>query len=87
MTVRVMATMSTSASAKLAFPGDRVTLAELLQVFLHACPVRSGIRDGDGLRRDVRVFVGDRLVRHAEASDVAVPDGAEVWLIPGTAGG
>ena len=85
--VRVMASMSRSGARDLTLPGDRAPLGQALRAFLSTYPPDRQVRDGDRLRRDVRVFVGDHLVRSAWGSDVLVEDGSEVLLVPAVSGG
>ncbi|MDX1450390.1 MAG: MoaD/ThiS family protein [Acidimicrobiia bacterium] len=43
--------------------------------------------ENGGLHRFVNVFVGDEDIRYLEGLHTAVPDGAEVSIIPAVAGG
>lgn len=83
-----MASMSRAGLRDLVLPGETARLSVVLHAFLDACPPDKQLRDRNGaLRRDVRVFVDDRLVRDPWGSAAPVADGAEVWLVPAASGG
>ncbi len=65
------------------------TIRELIEDLERQFP---GIRerlcdDGGALRRFVNVFVGEEDIRFLDGLDTALPDGAEVSIIPAVAGG
>lgn len=67
--------------------GDTVR-AVLDGLFEHFGELRDRISDDGGtLRRFVNVYVGGEDIRFMDGLDTAVPDGAEVTILPAVAGG
>ena len=65
------------------------TVGEVLDALTSEHPALGRrLRDERGaLRRFVNVYVGDTDVRDAEGLDTAVPEGAQVTVLPSIAGG
>jgi sulfur-carrier protein len=65
------------------------TVAEVLDgLFLQFGELRERISDeGGGLRRFVNVYVSGEDIRFLDGIDTAVPDGAELTILPAVAGG
>lgn len=65
------------------------TVAEVLDdLFARHAELRERLCDeGGGLRRFVNVYVGGEDIRFGDALETAVPEGAEVQILPAVAGG
>jgi len=65
------------------------TVAEVLDdLFARHSELRERLCDeGGGLRRFVNVYVGGEDIRFGDALETAVPEGAEVQILPAVAGG
>jgi molybdopterin converting factor small subunit len=68
---------------------EGATVAEVLDgLFLQFGELRERISDEDGgLRRFVNVYVSGEDIRFLDGIDTAVPDGAELTILPAVAGG
>ena len=68
---------------------DGATVAEVLDgLFLQFGELRERISDEQGgLRRFVNVYVSGEDIRFLDGIDTAVPDGAELTILPAVAGG
>ncbi|GAA1564701.1 MULTISPECIES: ubiquitin-like small modifier protein 1 [Streptomyces] len=65
------------------------TVAEVIAHLEENHPgISQRILDDDGaMRRYVNIYVNDNDIRFKENLDTVVPDGAEVSIVPGVAGG
>ena len=67
---------------------DGATVGEVLDsLYERFGELRSRIAQDGGLRRFVNVYVGGEDIRFLEGIDTAVPDGAELTILPAVAGG
>ncbi|HEY1775802.1 MAG TPA: ubiquitin-like small modifier protein 1 [Solirubrobacteraceae bacterium] len=68
---------------------DGETVAEVLDgLFVQFAELRERISDEQGgLRRFVNVYVSGEDIRFLDGIDTAVPDGAELTILPAVAGG
>ena len=87
--IRIPTTLRALTGGKSEVSVEGSTVAEVLAALDAAHPGFSErILDDDGsLRRFVNVFVADDDVRFMDGVATAVPDGAEVSIIPAVAGG
>ena len=89
VTVRVPTTLRTLTGGTSEVAVEGATVGEVLAALEARHPgFAERILDEDGgLRRFVNVFVADDDVRFMDGVATAVPDGAEVSIIPAVAGG
>ncbi|PSK99657.1 molybdopterin synthase subunit MoaD [Murinocardiopsis flavida] len=89
ISVRVPTILRTYTKDAAQVAAEGVTLKEVLADLEANHPgIRARILDDNGkVRRFVNVYVGDEDVRFADGLDTAIPDGAQVSIIPAVAGG
>lgn len=87
--IRIPTTLRTLTGGESIVEVDGATVAESLAALEASNPgFHDRLFDEDGsLRRFVNVFVADDDVRYLDGVDTAVPDGAEISIIPAVAGG
>jgi molybdopterin synthase sulfur carrier subunit len=89
VTIRIPTTLRTLTGGDSEVQVEGSTVGEALKNLDAAHPgFRDRLFDEEGnLRRFVNVFVADDDVRYLDGVDTAVPDGAEISIIPAVAGG
>jgi len=89
VTVKVPPQLRAATGGESALRAEGATVGEVLGALYGAHgELRERIADGDGaLRRFVNVFLDGEDVRFLDGLDTAVPDGAELQILPAVAGG
>jgi len=89
VSVRIPTTLRTLTGGSSSVEVEGATVAEVLASLeaLHPGFAERLIDENGSLRRFVNVFVSDDDVRFLDGMATAVPDGAEVSIIPAVAGG
>ena len=89
VTVKLPPQLRAAAGGEGSLSADGATVGEVLeQVYSEHAELRDRIADGDGgLRRFVNVFLDGEDVRFLDGMETAVPDGAELQVLPAVAGG
>lgn len=89
VTIRIPTTLRTLTGGDSEVQVEGSTVGEALKNLDAAHPgFLDRLFDAEGnLRRFVNVFVADDDVRYLDGVDTAVPDGAEISIIPAVAGG
>jgi molybdopterin converting factor small subunit len=89
--VRIPATLRDLPGVKavVTLPGGAATVAEVFDaLWREAPPLRDRILTETGeVREHVQVFVGVESIRYTGGLATAVPDGAEVSIVPAVSGG
>jgi sulfur-carrier protein len=87
--VRVPTILRTYTKGESEVSADGATLADVLDSLDSTYPgIKRRVIDEQGrLRRFVNVYVGSDDVRFSEGLATAIPDGAQVSIIPAVAGG
>jgi molybdopterin synthase sulfur carrier subunit len=87
--VRVPTILRTYTKGESEVTADGATLADVLDSLDSTYPgIKRRVIDEQGrLRRFVNVYVGTDDVRFSEGLETAIPDGAQVSIIPAVAGG
>jgi molybdopterin synthase sulfur carrier subunit len=87
--VRIPTILRTYTGGQSAVPAEGSTLSEILESLeKNHTGISARVLDDTGkLRRFVNVYVNDDDVRFSEGLQTAVPDGANVSIIPAVAGG
>lgn len=75
--------------AEMAVSGAPQTVLEALEALWQVHPaLRDRIVDEQGaVRQHINVFVGNEAIRFADGLQTAVPDGAEILIVPAVSGG
>ncbi|CAM5257824.1 ubiquitin-like small modifier protein 1 [Streptomyces microflavus] len=89
ITVRVPNILRQYTDDRASVPAEGKTVAEVIAHLEENHPgISQRILDENGsMRRYVNIYVNDNDVRFKENLHTAVPDGAEVSILPGVAGG
>ena len=89
VTVKLPTQLRAAVGGESALTGEGATVGEVLDsVYASHGELRERISDGEGgLRRFVNVYVGGEDIRYLDGLETAVPDGAEVQILPAVAGG
>lgn len=89
ISVRVPTILRTYTKDAAEVSAEGITLKEVLaDLEVNHPGIQARILDDNGkVRRFVNVYVGDEDVRFADGLDTAIPDGAQVSIIPAVAGG
>ena len=89
VTVRIPTQLRSATGGASAASVDGATVAEVLDsLYAQFGELRERISDEDGtLRRFVNVYLGGEDIRFLEGVETAVPDGAELTILPAVAGG
>jgi len=89
VTVKIPTQLRSATGGESVASVDRATVAEVLAaLFAEFGELRERISDEQGgLRRFVNVYLAGEDIRFLDGVDTAVPDGAEVTILPAVAGG
>jgi sulfur-carrier protein len=89
VTVRIPTQLRAATGGESVASVDGSTVAEVLDaLFARFGELRERISDeAGGLRRFVNVYVAGEDIRFLDGVDTAVPDGAELTILPAVAGG
>ena len=89
VTVRIPTQLRSATGGASAASVDGGTVSEVLDaLFAQFGELRERISDEDGvLRRFVNVYLGGEDIRFLDGVETAVPDGAELTILPAVAGG
>jgi molybdopterin converting factor small subunit len=89
VTVKIPTQLRSATAGESVASVDGATVAEVLDaLFAQFGELRERISDGEGgLRRFVNVYLAGEDIRFLDGVDTAVPDGAEVTILPAVAGG
>ena len=87
--VRLPTVLRTHAGGASVVQLDGATVGEVLAKLVAEYPGMAGqvVQDDGTLHKFVNIYVNDDDVRYLDGVDTAVPDGAELSILPAVAGG
>ena len=89
VTVKLPTQLRDATGGRAAVTGAGATVGQVLDgLYAEHGALRDRLSDGDGgLRRFVNVYLGGEDIRFLDGLDTAVPEGAELTILPAVAGG